>query len=269
MQQDKAAKATRVQDQRQADEINRQTMFKDYVEDVKQLLLHENFQQNKEKSLVHIRAQTLTVLQHLDVQRKRDVILYLYENRLIHTEEMSSTILKGANLTGVQFSKSAMGACSLQYLALSDIIGDKMTFDGCLLGSALFEDASLVGARFHACNMFQTQFLNANLTGATFHGNRLQNVLFSRSNLVLSSIQGGIFRNNTLQNVDLYQSDISDRLLNFSSIGPGSRNVVHNSRYPNGSFTSINMSFPFTHWNSEHQVCILSDVAPAFSLFSS
>ncbi len=89
LQQDALAKATREQDQQQADEINRRTIFKEYIDDITALLLDRDYDANINKTFLHIRVQTLTALQYLDVQRKRDIIVFLYENRLLQSWQLN------------------------------------------------------------------------------------------------------------------------------------------------------------------------------------
>jgi hypothetical protein len=69
LQQDSSARATREQNQQQEDETIRRTVFKEYIGDMKDLLLNRANNQTINKTLRHIRVQTLTVLQDLDVRR--------------------------------------------------------------------------------------------------------------------------------------------------------------------------------------------------------
>lgn len=240
LQQDASARATREQDQRQADEINRRTMFKDYIDDVKEILLDEAFENKTAKSLMQIRAQTLTALQNLDPRRKRDVIVYLYENHLIRGDARHPLDLRGANLNNVEFSKLDMDSCDLSYLYLPGIHAENIVFDACSLLYAVFNDASMPGARFVGSLMSESSFLNANLTGAHLHDNDLYASTFAGSNLFSSTIDGGVFERIDLTNVNLYRSSISDSLLHLLADGGLAPNTFLNTRFPNGSFSAIN-----------------------------
>ena len=260
LQQDASARAMRQQDQRQADEINRRTTFKDYIDDVRALLLDDNFEYNIERSLLHIRVQTLTVLKHLDPDRKHDVIRFLYENRLIHLNETVRLDLRGADLSEIKFIKPLDGVCDLSFLYLPGVYAKNIVFDGCWLVAANFDDASMVGAQFHSCNMVTATFRNANLSQVKLDGNHLYNANFTSAYLVQSSIPRGTFHHVDLTNADLFQSDISDQLLHplvVSGIGP---NILLNTRYPNGSFSDIDTGNLIVDGQAQPQVCILNDL---------
>ena len=240
LQQDASARATREQDQRQVDEQNRRVIFKDYIDDVKKILLDGAFENKTTKSLLQIRAQTLTALENLDPVRKRDVIVYLYENRLIRGDDRHLVDLRGANLNNVEFTKLAMDRCDLSYLYLPGIHAENIVFDACSLFSAVFNDASMPGARFVASLMSESSFVNVNLTGAHLHDNDLYASNFSDSDLFSSTIDGGVFDRIDLTNVNLYRSTISDSLLHSLADGGLVPNTFLNTRFPNGSFSAIN-----------------------------
>ena len=66
-QQHVASQMAREQDQRQADENNRRILFKEYIDDIKELLLDGDFEMKNETLLIHIRVRTLTVLKSLNL----------------------------------------------------------------------------------------------------------------------------------------------------------------------------------------------------------
>jgi hypothetical protein len=112
LQQESSAKATREQNQRQEDETNRRIIFKEYIDDMTNLLLNRADNQTIDKTLRHIRVQTLTVLPNLDVNRKRNVIVFLYENQLLRSDVLPNVDLHGANLNGLRFWSSSSVALS-------------------------------------------------------------------------------------------------------------------------------------------------------------
>ena len=256
IQQDASARAMRQQDQRQADEINRRTMFKDYIDDIRTLLLDEDFEDKVEKSLLHIRVQTLTVLKNLDASRKHDVILFLYENRLLLHGTPPTVDLRGANLNGMKFVKSSTEACRLHRLYLPGVYAENIVFDDCIIDAGVFDDASMVGTKFHSCNLMGSSFRNANLSGAELHGNHLYMTNFSGANLARSSIRGGLLLSADLSDVDLYQSDISHEILYPLVVGGLGTNIFLNTRHPNGSFININTSDLIIDGQAQSKVCI-------------
>ena len=276
LKQDASATAAREQDQRQADEINRRTIFKEYIDDMTELLLDRDHDANITKILLHIRVQTLTVVQNLDVNQKRDVIVFLYENRLLRSDEFPHVDLHGANLSGMKFWSSSTVACLLPFLYLPGTYLENVIFDGCLLTDAVFDDASLSAAKFLKCSIANTKFMNSNLTGAQFQGNGLYYTDFSGSHLVQSSITGGIFLRVNLTNADLYQSKISDELLYPSKNVDKRYNTFLQTRLPNGSFTDMNRQSLIVNNDKASQVCIIEKLEilnlflfSAISIFSS
>jgi hypothetical protein len=82
LQQNNFAKLNREQDQRQADEENNRIIFQNYLNDISTFLLRQDFNRSNSEHLLQIRVKTLAVLHHVDINRKRDIILFLYESRL-------------------------------------------------------------------------------------------------------------------------------------------------------------------------------------------
>ena len=261
LQQDASARATREQDQRQADEINRRTMFKDYIDDVKEILLDDDFEYKMERSLLHIRVQTLTVLESLDPGRKQSVIRFLYENRLLRSNESMRLDLRGANLNGIRFSKSSTTSCHLMHLYLPGVYAENIVFDGCFLYSAVFDDASMTGAHFHACNLMSATFLSTNLSQAQFDGNQLYESNFLGAQLTQSTITGGIFQSIDLTNADLYQSSVSHQLLFPPVVGGLGPNTFVNTRHPDGSYIHIDTKNLIVDGQAQSQVRTVSSVA--------
>ena len=239
LQQDASARATRQQDQHQADETNRRIIFKEYIDAVQGLLLEEHFHENQSKLLLIVRMHTLTVLRHLDGHRKRDVILFLYENGLLRHDRPPNVDLRGANLNEIKFVRSSTEACDLGYLYLPGVYAEKIVFNGCSLEGAIFENSSLVGARFDACYLMRSSFSNANLTRSQFHDSQLYATNFTDAVLVESSMESGFFQQVDFTNADLHRNCISDQLLNPVANGGTFPNIFLNTRFPNGSFSEI------------------------------
>jgi uncharacterized protein YjbI with pentapeptide repeats len=254
MQQDSSARAMREQDQRQADENNRRLMFKEYIDDMKELLLDEHFDESINQSLLQIRMQTLTVLKYLDDDRKRDVIKFLYENQLIVHDQPRTVNLRGADLTGIKFRKSSTEACNLSHIYLPGIYAQNIQFKGCILIHAVFNDSSMAGATFDSCHLWAATFSKTNLSRAYFLNNRMYQVKLDGAILVGSSIRDSLFQEVDLKNADLYRSDISDKLLFPLSNGDLKANSFLNTRFPNGSFVDLNSTNLVHHGEAQSLV---------------
>ena len=105
MQQNRAANENRKQDQQQADEQSIRVTFENYINDISKLLLDLNFNRSNTEHLLHIRVKTMTVLRYVDANRKRDIVLFLYESRLLRSDMPASERLNliGADLGELQF----------------------------------------------------------------------------------------------------------------------------------------------------------------------
>ena len=239
LEQNASARATREQDQRQEDENNRRIIFKEYIDDMTELLLERIKDTNISEILLHIRVQTLTVLRSIDEKQKVSVMVFLYENGLLRGDSPFRVDLRGANFTGIQLWGSSNVACELPFLYLPGIYAEKINFYHCSLPGAVFDNASMSLAKFVSCSLWNAQFVRSNLTGAQFEGNHLSTSNFSGAYLSQSSIKSGFFRTVNLANTDLYQSDIADEML-FPTINLGlSSHTFLNTRFPNGSFVYL------------------------------
>ncbi|CAF1659456.1 unnamed protein product [Rotaria magnacalcarata] len=251
LQQDAAARAARDQGQRQADETNRRILFKEYMDDMRDLLLNENFEQNINKSLLQIRVQTLTVLRNLDPIRKRDVFLFLYESRLIRHDITPRIDIRGADFSGIKLVQSSTQVCDLPFLYLPGVIAENAIFDGCTLTFAVFESASMVGSKFLLNDIALTNFQNTNLNKATFRDNQMYEAKFTGADISQSFIGDGVYQNVDFTNVDLYQSVIGNSLLNpppFIGLKPV---ILLNTRLPDGTFSIIDSQNLLMHGRAE------------------
>ncbi|CAF4052790.1 unnamed protein product [Rotaria magnacalcarata] len=226
LQQDAAAKAAREQDQRQPDVTNRRILFKEYMDDMKGLLLDENFEQNISKSLLQIRVQTLTVLMNLDPARKRDVFLFLYESRLIRHDHTPNIDIRGADFSEMKLIQTSTQSCEFPFLHLPGVYLENTLFDGCTL--------------IDASDLIHANFQNTNLTKSQFHDDQLYQAKFTGALLIQSIVHGGVVQNVDLTNADLYQCVIGNELFNPITYIGFKPNILMNTRLPNGSFININ-----------------------------
>ena len=141
------------------------------------------------------RARTLTVLLSLDGGRKRSVLQFLYESRLIDRErtffDESGLIkrrhnivsLEGANLSGALLNSAKLREAVLIRASLSgaDLYGADLS-RGVLIG-AFLSGAVLVGADLSGANLIRTHLSYANLIGADLKGADLRGANLSYANL--------------------------------------------------------------------------------------
>jgi uncharacterized protein YjbI with pentapeptide repeats len=237
IQQDSLARAYREQDQQETDKLRKQTIYDSYINDIsKNLLL--GFNTNEEKTKLHIRVKTLNALRHLDPSQKKEIILFLYENHLIRSDQPELAInLTEADLTNVHFVR----LCNLNYLYLPGVLADKIVFDRCKLKGAIFNGASMTEAKFIDSYAAGSEFFETNLTNAVFIQTNNLRINFSSAILIRSSFAGGPSPQKVnFANADLFESDLTEEQLSFRHFLEV--NTFINTRFPNGSFSDIDSS---------------------------
>src|SRR5215203_1530995 len=94
--------------------------LQNYIEQVGELLIEKPLREASPDDNLStvVRAQTLAVLENLDPDRKRILLLFLYESRLIDKEKQVITLvranLSGANLQGVDLRGANLVGANLQ-----------------------------------------------------------------------------------------------------------------------------------------------------------
>ncbi len=233
LQQDKLARENSERDASERAKIRKQTVYDSYIAEISRTIRSHDFNITDINQLMHIRIQTLNALRQLDHDQKREVIVFLYENDLIRANSPKPVNLRGADLIGVQFVRSASFLCDLNNLYLAEVLADNIVFDGCELERSVFNGASLNGAKFLNSHARYSSYEGAymvrfafNLTttlGSNFASADLRNTSFSRVFLVQVNCT----------NTDLFGSDLTEDELKSNP------NIYINTRFPNGSFSAI------------------------------
>ena len=123
----------------------RETILKEYIDKMSELLLHENLRESKQEHEVRTiaRVQTLTTLSRLDNTRKVTILQFLYESKLIHKDKCVIA-LEGADLYKINLSHA-----NLRGVDLSGAILRRATLGGANLSEANLSKADLWGADFN------------------------------------------------------------------------------------------------------------------------
>jgi uncharacterized protein YjbI with pentapeptide repeats len=155
------------------------------------------------------RARTLTILKRLDGGRKRSVLEFLYESRLIDREQtlfdgsdlienqiemrhtivsledanLSEAILYGANLSGADLSEADLSEAQLLTAGL--------------------EGADLGAASLYEANLDMAYLKEANLYGAGLSGADLSNADLSEADLEAADLEGANLEGANLSEVNL------------------------------------------------------------------
>jgi len=150
-----------------------------YLDRMADLLLKENLRVSENEEVRNVaRIRTLTLLPGLDANRKRMVLLFLYESGLI--AEQAIIDLTGADLTGANLEKINL------------------------------MNANLSGADLSQSNLTEAQLGNANLKKARLNGARLFTTYLNGANLREASLRGALLKFSTLIGANLSQAYIKE-----------------------------------------------------------
>jgi hypothetical protein len=132
-----------------------ESALQNYFEDVGNLLIEKPLREAKPRSNLStvVRAHTLSVLEGLDPERKRILLMFLYESELIRKDNPVVSLL-AANLRGVNLSRANLRDANLS---------------GAFLTSANLYRVNLVGANLRGANLRKADLTEAYLSGADLH----------------------------------------------------------------------------------------------------
>jgi uncharacterized protein YjbI with pentapeptide repeats len=246
LQQNHVANENRKQDQQQAEEHNIRTTFENYIDHISALLLDNKFNRSNSEYLLHLRVKTLTVLRHVDVPRKRDIILFLYESRLIRSDmpDNERLNLNSADLHDVQFLGSSGTPFQLDYLYLPGIYAPNIVFSWCALENAVFDNASISNAKIINSTIANSSFRRIYAPDLTIGDAMLHQTNFTEAVPVRTYFISVTDWNEAidLTNADLlgsynrYESSVDFNYFDHRSL------ILRNARLPGGSFRSIDSS---------------------------
>lgn len=152
----------------------RQTILTDYLTQTTQLTLDNPLWKLQQNPYL-LRAITQTVLDELDGERKRYIIMFLQDTNLLTFSDKinSPPLLKNANLTEAQ----------LHNLDLS---------------KANFSDADLTKANFNQANLHKANFSHAKLNNASFTNADLRGVNLTKTDLTTTNFTNACYDQFTL-----------------------------------------------------------------------
>jgi uncharacterized protein YjbI with pentapeptide repeats len=170
-----------------------------YFDRMSELLLKENLQTTKKKSVRNVaRTRTLSVLRGLDANRKKDLLLFLYEAKLINNKD---AIIK---LSGADFN-----CASLQDVILQEVCLDDVNMRGANLKYAYLDHASMKGAKLQGAQLHSAYLIGVELYRAELQDADLKYSMFSWAKNVFSS---------GFANVTLAKSSLNSANLNHADL---------------------------------------------------
>jgi hypothetical protein len=142
----------------------REAALQNYFEAVGELLIEKPLRRSSpgDNLSTVVRAQTLSVLEGLDPDRKRILLLFLYESGLIHKDKPVVS-LAVANLRGANLSRANLGGANLRGANLSQARLNEVDLSGAYLYQADLSEADLI----------RSVLIEANLSGANLRGSNL------------------------------------------------------------------------------------------------
>jgi hypothetical protein len=152
----------------------REAALQNYFEAVGELLIEKPLRRSGpgDNLSTVVRAQTLSVLEGLDPDRKRILLLFLYESGLIHKDKpvvslsganLSRANLSRANLSRANLSGANLGGANLRGANLSQARLNEVDLSGAYLYQADLSEADLI----------RSVLIEANLSGANLRGSNL------------------------------------------------------------------------------------------------
>lgn len=209
------ALAQQEHDRELAREQREESALQTYIDHMSELLLEKKLRTSTEDDDVRkiATARTLTLLPHLDAQRKRSVLKFLHESHLI---EVNTTLvnlmdadLSGADLGVGEFSRPLnLVASELTFVDLSgaNLRGAKLR--GSSLLSSVLYDADLSGADLSDATLFMTNFIQAKLVGAELNKATLVGAWLKETDLTEAD----------LKEANLFQADLTNANLSSAKM---------------------------------------------------
>jgi uncharacterized protein YjbI with pentapeptide repeats len=176
-----------------------ETALQNYLGEVGTLLIEQPLRRAKpgDNLSTVVRAQTLSVLEGLDPDRKRILLLFLHESGLIYARKLVVSLV-AANLSDANLSDANLIVADLSKADLSDakLIGADLS--NVKLNEANLSDADLKGASLSEANLRKSFANHVNLGGAILSGTKLTLADLSGANLSGANLSGASLRNANL-----------------------------------------------------------------------
>lgn len=189
-------------DQEIAQQARYDDLFQVYHESIDQLLLESRLRTfalgSDVQDIAHSR--TLDILRQIDTTRKRLVISYLSDLKLVETGyfppppdnwrdlpppvvSLAGADLRQTNLDSIWLDGANFGGANFNRASLSDDFLDRANFSGADLFSANLSESSLTHADFFLANLSGANLNNSNFQDASFHFVRFNQTDFTGADL--------------------------------------------------------------------------------------
>ncbi|WP_160145840.1 pentapeptide repeat-containing protein [Dictyobacter aurantiacus] len=152
----------------------RETRLKDSLDEIRDLLLNKNLSGSQAGDEVRVvaRLEVLTALRHLDGERKRLLMLFLSDAKLISTDrndviiDLSHADLSNTDLSNIDLSGAHLSHASLNNANLSNANLSNANLSNANLSNANLSNANLNQANASQANVSQARLLYTKMRGA-------------------------------------------------------------------------------------------------------
>jgi uncharacterized protein YjbI with pentapeptide repeats len=177
------AAENRAKDRDLASDGQRETVLNEYKRDIADLLLANNYSLSIQMKEYVIRPKTLAALRQLDIHRKAQLILFLFESKLLTRQEPVD--LSGADLNSIVFPQPIGQKLQLTNISLVRVSLRNASFKNCFIHFADFTLSDMIDVDFSYAVMLAIDFDGANLAYSNFD----QTIVFA-SNFRKANITG-------------------------------------------------------------------------------
>lgn len=188
----------------------REAALKEYIDEMSELLLHENLLGSDEDDKVRIiaRVRTITILYQLDARRIGYVFSFLRESKLMHANPNDSIIsLANAQLNKINFRQAIVEGVNLSRVKMDEANLSDAEFFLTDLSKAHLVSANLCEATLDAVNLSGALLMGANLSGASLLMTNL-----SKAILLGANLSGAYFNQTNLREADLTGANLKDAI---------------------------------------------------------
>jgi uncharacterized protein YjbI with pentapeptide repeats len=212
-----------------ADQRTQDEALQAYLGEMSQLLTDKGLRSKThwlDDVRVTARARSLAVLRRLDGERKKSVLQFLYEARLINRSENGPLIgLSGADLTStdlrhITLRNAALDGAQLENADLSEAKLSDINLGGANLRGADLSDADLNGAHLENADLRKAKLNGVDLGGADLSGADMSNAKLRGANLANADLQRKAERK--LNGANLSGADLTEASLSGADLSGAS-----------------------------------------------
>ncbi|HLX57125.1 MAG TPA: pentapeptide repeat-containing protein [Ktedonobacteraceae bacterium] len=242
---ERQAAAKRDQNEREiASDNQREEALQSYIDKISELLLEKQLRESQPEDEVRTiaRVRTLTTLPRLDETRKRSILQFLHESRLIDKDknivslsaaDLSGAGLSEANLTRANLSKAKLSKASLSKANLSKADLSEVDLYGASLDGADLSEASLYGADLRRADLNKADLYGADLFEADLSEASLYGADLSEARLNGANLRGADLSKADLNRADLGRANLDGAKVTQEQIHQA--RLLQNTTMPDGS----------------------------------